>query len=209
MISAESAPLFLLTVAFVSLSGVIMPGPVLAATITKGYEDQKAGLKIALGHSFAELPLIVLIFFGFDFFFKDPLIFSAVGLLGGALLLYMGYEMVRDREKILEDRPVVEYTSFTAGIVTTAANPYFFLWWATVGAALIAGAVEFGWIMLPIFAAVHLSCDFLWGHFVAYSIFKTKGLWSKRRHHFLFLVAGLIMLIFGLYFIVSSTLSLF
>ncbi len=208
MISAESPLLFLLTVAFVSLSGVIMPGPVLAATITKGYEDQRAGLKIALGHSFAELPLIVVIFLGFDFFFKDQLIFSAVGLLGGAMLLYMGYEMVRDREKILEDRPVVEYNSTTAGIITTVANPYFFLWWATVGAALIASAVEFGWIMLPIFAVVHLSCDFLWSHFVAYSIFNTRGLWSKKRHHFLFLIAGLIMLIFGVYFIASSALNL-
>ncbi|MDD1773829.1 MAG: LysE family translocator [Methanomassiliicoccales archaeon] len=195
-------------VAFVSLSGVIMPGPVFAATVAKGYSDLKAGLKIAAGHAVIEIPLIAAIFLGFDTVLNDPNVFALVGIVGGLLLLYMGAEMVRSRERLVRGNAEVRYSSFTAGILTTIANPYFILWWATVGAALITGAVQFGLIMLPVFAIVHISCDFGWNHFVSVTVFKSRGLWSERRHHYLFAISGVIMLFFAVYFITSSILGL-
>lgn len=204
----DSPVLFLAMVAFISLSGVIMPGPVFAATVAKGYSDLKAGLKIAAGHAVVEIPLIAAIFLGFDTVLNDRNVFAAVGIIGGLLLLYMGIEMVRSREKLVRGNKEVRYTSFTAGILTTAANPYFILWWATVGAALITGAIQFGLMMLPVFAIVHISCDFGWNYFVSATVFKSKGLWSERRHHYLFVVSGIIMLFFAAYFITSSVLGL-
>lgn len=204
----DSPVIFLAIVALISLSGVIMPGPVFAATISKGYKDITAGLKIAAGHAVIEIPLIVAIFLGFGVLLRDQAVLMGVGVLGGALLVYMGIDMVRRRKEMISEGTDTAYSSFTAGVVTTAANPYFFLWWATVGAALIAGAVEFGWVMLPLFALVHIACDFAWEHFVAFSIFKSKGLWSERRHHLIFMSAGIIMFVFGVYFISSSVLNL-
>lgn len=204
----DSPLLFLAMVAFVSLSGVIMPGPVFAATVAKGYSDLKAGLKIAAGHAVIEIPLIAAIFLGFDTVLNDPNVFALVGIVGGLLLLYMGAEMVRSREKLVRGNAEVRYSSFTAGILTTIANPYFILWWATVGAALITGAVQFGLIMLPVFAIVHISCDFGWNHFVSVTVFKSRGLWSEKRHHYLFAISGVIMLFFAVYFITSSILGL-
>jgi threonine/homoserine/homoserine lactone efflux protein len=205
----DSPLLFLAIVAFVSLSGVIMPGPVFAATVAKGYGDLKAGLKIAAGHAVIEVPLIAAIFLGFDTVLNDRYVFAVVGIVGGLLLFYMGAEMVRSREKLVRGKTEMKYSSFTAGILTTIANPYFLLWWATVGAALITGAVQFGLIMLPVFAIVHISCDFGWNHFVSVTVFKSKGLWSERRHHYLFVISGIIMLFFAVYFIASSVLGLF
>ena len=204
----DSPLLFLAMVAFVSLSGVIMPGPVFAATVAKGYSDLKAGLKIAAGHAVIEIPLIAAIFLGFDTVLNDPNVFALVGVVGGLLLLYMGAEMVRSRERLVRGNAEVRYSSFTAGILTTIANPYFILWWATVGAALITGAVQFGLIMLPVFAIVHISCDFGWNHFVSVTVFKSRGLWSEKRHHYLFAISGVIMLFFAVYFITSSILGL-
>jgi threonine/homoserine/homoserine lactone efflux protein len=205
----DSPLLFLAIVAFISLSGVIMPGPVFAATVAKGYSDLKAGLKIAAGHAVIEVPLIAAIFLGFDTVVNDRYVFAVVGIVGGLLLFYMGAEMVRSREKLVRGNTEMKYSSFTAGILTTIANPYFLLWWATVGAALITGAVQFGLIMLPVFAIVHISCDFGWDHFVSVTVFKSKGLWSERRHHYLFVISGIIMLFFAVYFIASSVLGLF
>jgi threonine/homoserine/homoserine lactone efflux protein len=205
----DSPLLFLAIVAFISLSGVIMPGPVFAATVAKGYSDLKAGLKIAAGHAVIEVPLIAAIFLGFDTVLNDRYVFAVVGIVGGLLLFYMGAEMVRSREKLVRGNTEMKYSSFTAGILTTIANPYFLLWWATVGAALITGAVQFGLIMLPVFAIVHISCDFGWDHFVSVTVFKSKGLWSERRHHYLFVISGIIMLFFAVYFIASSVLGLF
>jgi len=185
-----------------------MPGPVFAATVAKGYSDLKAGLKIAAGHAVIEIPLIAAICLGFDTVLNDPNVFALVGIVGGLLLLYMGAEMVRSREKLVRGNAEVRYSSFTAGILTTIANPYFILWWATVGAALITGAVQFGLIMLPVFAIVHISCDFGWNHFVSVTVFKSRGLWSEKRHHYLFAISGVIMLFFAVYFITSSILGL-
>jgi len=61
--------LFLLSAAGISLSGVMMPGPLTAATIAKGYREQNAGIFIAMGHAVIELPLMALIYFGFAQFF--------------------------------------------------------------------------------------------------------------------------------------------
>ncbi|MFP4170906.1 MAG: LysE family transporter [Methanomassiliicoccales archaeon] len=203
----DSPAIFLAMVGLISLSGVVMPGPVFAATVANGYKDMRAGLKIAAGHALVEIPLIAAIFLGFDALFKNELIFAAIGLMGGALLGYMGYSMIRAREEIVETEEL-RHGSFTAGVLTTAANPYFFLWWATIGATLVAGAVGFGLFMLPLFALVHTACDFGWEGLLSFSVFKTKGLWSRERHHLLFLITGAIMLLFAVYFVSSSTLTL-
>jgi threonine/homoserine/homoserine lactone efflux protein len=64
--------LFLLSVIGISLSGVMAPGPLTAATITKGYNDKYAGVFIALGHGIIELPLMVVIYFGFASYLASP-----------------------------------------------------------------------------------------------------------------------------------------
>lgn len=208
MTGPESPILFLVMVGFISITGVIMPGPVFAATVAKGYNDVRAGLKIALGHAVVEIPLIIAIFLGLDYFFQDQAVFTAIGIMGGALLIYMGYSMIKSRKEILIKQEDTRYGAFIAGILTTVSNPYFFLWWATIGAALITGALEFGLVIIPFFALVHITCDFCWEHFISFSIFKTKGMWSQEKHHFLFMTAGAIMLVFGIYFISSSVINL-
>jgi threonine/homoserine/homoserine lactone efflux protein len=89
--------LFLAMVAFISLSGALMPGPVFATTVAKGYQDMNAGLKISAGHAMIEVPLVLAIFLGFEAVLKDEVIFSIIGLVGGAFLLYMGIGMLRTR----------------------------------------------------------------------------------------------------------------
>ena len=204
MAAAGDPLLFLATIAFVSLSGVMAPGPIFATTITRGYQDGKAGLKIAVGHAVVEVPLMAGIFYGLDTLLKNDSVFFAIGLVGGAILLYMGYDVIRTRERQVAAGTKDGRNSFVAGIVMTAANPYFILWWATVGAALIAGAVAFGPIMLPLFAGVHLACDFAWYEGVSFAVFRSKRAFGTKWHKWLFVASCAIMLFFGLYFLASS-----
>ena len=199
-----AALMFLGIVFFISLSGVLAPGPLLAATISKGYDDEKAGLKLATGHLVIEGPLIALIFLGVGTVLKDDAVLTAIGVIGGAFLLYMGIDMIRTKDVDLDGGVVKGTAPLTIGALTTAANPYFFLWWATVGATLITDAVGFGLIMLPLFALVHLSVDYGFLHFVSFSVFRSKELWSKERHRMIFVISGLIMVVFGTYFLLSS-----
>jgi threonine/homoserine/homoserine lactone efflux protein len=195
-------------VAFVSLSGVLAPGPLFAATIAKGYGEGKAGLKVSFGHAAVELPLIAAIFLGLDAVLRNDAVFIGIGLIGGVILLYLGTDMIRTRRTAIEKAKTNGRGSFLSGAMLTAVNPYWLLWWATVGATLIAGAVEFGLIMLPAFAIVHVSCDFAWYSFVGYTVHRSKSLWGERRHQYLFLASGVIMLVFGVYFVISSALKI-
>ena len=195
-------------VALVSLSGVMAPGPLLATTICQGYQDKRAGLGISFGHAMVEVPLIIAIFLGLGTILNNTYVFIAIGLIGGVILLYMGWDLIRSKDKFLVECPIEKRSSFRSAIVMTAANPYWLIWWATAGAALVAGAVVFGPIMLPLFIIVHFSCDLAWYLLVSYSVNRSKELWSRKWHRLLFIGSGTIMFVFGLYFLLSSASSI-
>mgnify|MGYP001137405977 CR=1 FL=1 len=196
--------LFLISTAFISLTGVMMPGPVFAVTVTKGYRNKIAGALIAFGHGVIEFPLMALIYVGFGQFFSSSSTKLAIGIVGGIMLMYVGIEMFRARGKTQEEvGGNLKYGSFTAGIITTGANPYFFLWWATIGAALIMSASIFGIMGFLLFAITHWLCDFLWDLFVSLTVFKSRSLWSKRVHEIVFGLCAVVLVGFGTWFIVS------
>jgi threonine/homoserine/homoserine lactone efflux protein len=195
-------------VALISLSGVMAPGPLLATTICKGYQDKRAGFGISLGHALVEVPLIIAIFLGLGTILNNTYVFIVIGLIGGVILVYMGWDLIRSRDRYVEECPTDQRSSFKAAIVMTAANPYWLIWWATAGAALVTGAVAFGPIMLPLFIIVHFTCDLAWYLLVSYSVNRSKGLWSAKWHTMLFVGSGAIMFVFGVYFLLSSTSSI-
>lgn len=198
-----SLGLFLLSAAGISLSGVMLPGPLTAATITKGYRDKNAGISIALGHAVIELPLMALIYFGFAHFFASPEAKKIIGLAGGLMLIFMGAMVFRVTGKAVGEAPDLPYGSFITGVIMTGANPYFFLWWATIGVALIATAAEFGIWALLLFAVVHWSCDLVWEQLVSMSVFKTRHLWTQKVQRTVFGICALVLVGFGVWFCFS------
>lgn len=188
----------------ISFSGVMTPGPVFAAAVAKGYKDQSAGIKIALGHGLVEFPLMVLIILSLGYVFQNTAVKLGIGLVGGILLVFLGILMVRSRKEIAGgDKDYIPYNSITTGALTTSANPYFFLWWATVGALLISNAQEFGAIVVVAFAIVHWTCDLAWYSFTSFAVFRTKHLWTPLVHEVVFGACGALMIIFGIYFMLG------
>jgi threonine/homoserine/homoserine lactone efflux protein len=190
----------ILITSVVSLTGVLMPGPVLAATVAKGYKDKHAGLAIGIGHGIIELPLIALIGFGLSTFFDNIWVQIVIGLAGGAMLAYLGINMIKMRKEISQSEEYLPYRPTIVGMLMTVANPYFFLWWATIGAGLILFALQLGLFGLVIFAIVHVSYDIGWDYFVSYSVNKSKTFWRQRTHEYVFGICGIIMIVFGIYF---------
>ncbi|UCE80977.1 MAG: LysE family transporter [Methanobacteriota archaeon] len=188
----------------ISFSGVMTPGPVFAATVAKGYEDEKAGIKIALGHGLIEFPLMAVIILSMGFIFTNEIVKSGIGLVGGGLLIFLGASMVRSRKMSSATKgQLFPYKSLTVGAITTSANPYFFLWWATVGALLITAALEYGAIIVFVFAVVHWSCDLAWYAFTSFAVFRTKHLWTPLVHEVVFGACGVLMIAFGVYFAIG------
>lgn len=156
-------PAFLAQVVVVSLSGVMAPGPVTAATLAAGSRNRHAGAVIALGHGAVEFPLMLVMMAGMGVLIQRPAVSAAVGLVGGAMLVWMGVGMIRESRGSLAVAPRdARRGPFMTGVLLSAGNPYFLLWWATVGLTLSLQAAQLGVVAFLLFALVHWLCDLIW-----------------------------------------------
>jgi len=194
----------IMSIVVISLSGVMMPGPMFAVTVAKSYRSAWAGTKIALGHAIIEVPLILLIYFGFAQFFQNTTVQLVLSIVGGGMIIWLGINMFRARAEIVTGNKDLAYKSIMAGVITTALNPFFLLWWATVGSMLLMRFLDFGQIGLPVFITVHWICDLIWLSFVSILINKTHALWGQRFQEWIFIICSLLLVGFGIWFMVSG-----
>lgn len=195
---------FLLSVFIISFSGVMLPGPLFAVTVAKSYKSQYAGIKVAIGHAIIEIPLMLLIYFGFARFFQHNLVQLLLSVVGGSMLIWLGIGMFRIRASIIERGKDLPYDAVVAGVVTSALNPFFILWWATVGSMLIMNSLNFGIIGFTLFIPVHLLCDAVWLLFVSMLVYKTQSFWGRKFQKGLFTACSLLLIGFGGWFLVSG-----
>jgi threonine/homoserine/homoserine lactone efflux protein len=196
--------LFLLSVISISLSGVMTPGPVFAVAIAKGSKDKAAGFLISLGHGIVEFPLMFLIYFGFAEFLSSSMAQKIIGVAGGLILIYMGVRTLKTQNEDCTRPSHSKHGSIVSGILATGANPYFLLWWATIGTALIMNASFFGFLGFSVFAITHWSCDLLWNTFVSLTVFKSRRFWTRKVQRAVFILCSAILTAFGALFIVSA-----
>ncbi|MGD6808429.1 MAG: LysE family transporter [Candidatus Bathyarchaeia archaeon] len=193
----------------ISLSGVLMPGPLFAVTIQKSAKSKVAGALIAVGHGLVEFPLMILIYFLLSQFTIPSWVQAAVGLVGGLLMIFMGVQAFRNRNRCDNVPASLKRDSLFSGVWTTAANAGFVLWWLTIGTALVMNAQLFGLAGFAVFAGVHWSVDFLWYAVVGVLIFKSQRFWSSRVHLGVTLFCAGVFLLFGAYFVGSALMSVF
>lgn len=194
----------LLGVAAISLTGVMMPGPMFAVTVVKSYRSPWAGTLIALGHAVIEVPLILLIYFGFARVFENSTMQLVLSIVGGSIIIWLGISMFRARTEAVYEEKDLSYNATTAGIITSGLNPAFLLWWATVGFALIERIDDYGIGGLTALILIHWLCDLLWLSLISVLVYKTQALWGKRIQEGLFIICSLILAGFGVWFIASG-----
>jgi threonine/homoserine/homoserine lactone efflux protein len=171
-----------------------------------GARNRYAGTLLALGHGIIELPLMIFIILGMEKLLKSAVTQTIIGLAGGAFLLIMAIQMLikvrtspHTEAKIFKGKPVL------AGIVLSAGNPYFLIWWATVGLALATRATKWGIWAFALFAIVHWLCDLVWLQLLSWASFKGSTVLGPRRRCIVLLICALALLAFGLFFIYSAT----
>jgi len=200
---------FLLQVVIISLSGVLAPGPVMTSAIAQGSKFKHAGFFISLGHSAIELPLLAAIAMGIGFVFDYPAAKIGIGLIGGAYLLWMGWQMFKELKNYHEAKTTSgSHRPFVTGFVLSATNPYFLLWWATVGLNLAKDAASFGYLAIILFAIVHSLCDMTWLELISYTSFKGTKLLSEKNQKNVLAACAAAIIFFGIYFIAKSLFNL-
>jgi threonine/homoserine/homoserine lactone efflux protein len=200
----------------IGLTGALMPGPMLFATIEvslkKGWT---AGPEVVLGHMLAELVLSMFIFFGAAVFFGAGII-SIIFLIGGLALVVFGLLTVKDARnaaapaRISRNSSGLKLKSSPAliGLVTSVSNPYFWIWWLTAGGALLLREYESGIITAVAFVLGHWTADLSWFTAISGSFSHGKTLISQKTHTNILYACGVFLIIFGFYFMLSYNSSL-
>lgn len=196
--------LFFASVLVISLSGVLMPGPLFAATIQQGMKRKSAGAIIAVGHAIVEFPLMFLIYFVLTQFKIPSAVQFAVELVGGFLMVIMGVQSFRNRNKAQDTQATPRRDSLFAGVYTTAVNAGFILWWLTIGTTLILNAQLFGLIGFSIFAGIHWLCDLSWYSAAALIVFTSQRFWTTHTRLGITLFCVVVFIGFGVYFMGSA-----
>ncbi|MBI2860280.1 MAG: LysE family transporter [Chloroflexi bacterium] len=198
----------LTSVVVISLSGVMLPGPMFAVTLAKSYRSPWAGTWISLGHAVIEVPLIMLVYFGFARFFQEDLVRLVLSVAGGGMILWLGVSLLRSRAPTGQEARDLPGSAFVSGILTSAFNPAFLLWWATIGSLLVMKFLDFGLYGLAALIVVHWLCDLTWLSLVSQVVNRTQSLWQPRFKGWLFTGCGLLLAGFGLWFIVSGVMAM-
>jgi threonine/homoserine/homoserine lactone efflux protein len=197
---------FLFQVIVISLSGVMAPGPVTAAAIAMGPRNRFAGILIAIGHGIIEFPLMVVIIMGMGKIFQSKTTQIVIGLAGGVFLLVMAVGMLKSSWDIQQqDAKVAKSGPLIAGIVLSGGNPYFLLWWATVGLTLATTAKGLGIWAFALFAIVHWSCDLVWLWALSWASFKGSVLLGTKSQRIILVICGLALFVFGVFFIYNAS----
>jgi threonine/homoserine/homoserine lactone efflux protein len=139
-----------------SLSGALMPGPLLTYTIARTLRTPRGGwltgARVIAGHAALESVLLLGLMLGVTEFLHAPLAAKIIGVAGAVLLLYMGVglirETIRGRGMDLQGAEGSDVTArgpsiasrmppVLAGALVSMSNPYWWIWWVTIGSAFL------------------------------------------------------------------------
>jgi len=190
-----------------------MPGPLLTVTISESVKKgQRAAYMLMIGHSVLELLLIIGFTFGLYALLKNPLVIRLIGVTGGLFLLWMGFRMASDtyRGRVsLDLKPgdsTLKLGPVLQGITTSISNPYWTLWWATIGANYMLGSLKYGLAGLGSFYVGHILGDFLWYGVVAFVVVTGKGFLKDRVYRGILFFCGLFLMLLATTFILDRPL---
>ncbi|MBN2733243.1 MAG: LysE family transporter [Methanomicrobiaceae archaeon] len=189
---------------FIGLTGALAPGPTLIATIRASVEKGwTAGPRISAGHVAIEAFLAAIIIFGLSAFAASYTDFIAV--FGGVALVSFG--CLNIKEGMSPSFGIkgggVAKSPFAAGVITAVTNPYFWLWWLTIGSGFLLDGIKGGIIMAAAFLAGHWLSDIFWLTSVSAGISHGKKIMPKRVYGKVIAGCGVFLVIFGAYYIIS------
>ncbi len=197
---------FGIAVVIISASGVMSPGPLFVATIANGIKQgAKAGLKIALGHTLVELPLVISIGFGILSLGIVPQFRILISILGALSLFGFAGLQIKSILKNDSIQPKSKYGSFLTGILLTGLNPFFLIWWFTIGFKLISDALLL-WSMLGILImfGLHIWMDYAWLVLVSFLSSRGRVFLSNKRYKTCMIGINFILIYFGISFILQA-----
>jgi len=164
-----------------------------------------AGPLLIVGHGFIELLMISVLIAGLKPFLTSDYTVFFISLFGGGFLLWMAWPMLKETPEDLKaaekelarqrDLPIL-----LTGVLVSLSNPYWFIWWVSIGAVLLYSSNRLGIPGLVSFFTGHISGDFAWYSFISFLVVKGKGLLQSRFYFYLLKACGIFLVFLGFSF---------
>lgn len=193
----------------IGLTGALAPGPTLVATINASIAgDWTSGLKVSLGHIFVELFLVILILLGLATV-ALPYTSAIAGIGGIALIAFGALTIAGSRKATMRtSSPQTVVNPYMAGLVTSAANPYFWIWWLSIGSAMVIAGLQGGLVLVGALMIGHWSADIIWLTLVSTGVSKGRTIVSDNTYQKIIALCGIFLILFGAYYLSRLLISL-
>ena len=203
---------FLFTVVIVTASGALAPGPLFFGLLMHGSRDgARAGFSCAIGHTMVEFPLVIALALGLLAAANQPVIKEVIGLIGGVGLIGFGilqvFDTIRNKPEFgtASEKRRLPRSSIILGLALTGLNPYFILWWLTIGSILIVQALAFAAIIgVLVMYVFHVWMDYAYLTTIAHLGQKGKRVVGSRYYRLVLVAFGLVLIYYGSTFILNA-----
>ena len=190
----------------VGMTGALVPGPMLFATIdTSLKKGWKAGPEVFIGHAALEFLVCILVIFGMTTVSDNTVL--VISMIGGGTLIIFGILTIRNAKGAgdsMYEHKTVNTNPALAGVITSASNPYFWLWWLAAGSALVLRGLEIGLLAAALFVIGHWIADLSYFTVVSTSFSRGKRLMSPKVYERVLMSCGLFLVLFGSWFIIGT-----
>jgi len=198
---------FSVLVIIVSASGVMAPGPLFAANLVYGLKQgTKSGIKMAVGHTIVEFPLVILLGIGVFSLESFPEFRTIISIFGAITLFVFAAIQIKS---LFRKNESIYFNSkqgpLITGVLLSALNPFFIIWWLTIGFKLISDAMMI-WAfagMLIVFV-LHIWMDFAWLGVVSFLASKSKKIISNNIYKILMGGLSIMLIYFGITFLIET-----
>jgi threonine/homoserine/homoserine lactone efflux protein len=194
---------FSVLVIVISASGVMAPGPLFAANIAHGLRDgAKSGIKMAIGHTIVELPLVILLGIGVFSLELFPEFRTVISILGAITLFIFAAMQIKTIFRNKESTTNLKQGPLVSGILLSALNPFFIIWWLTIGFKLISDAMLI-WAFSGILVlfVLHIWMDFAWLGAISYLASKSAKILSNKNYKIIMISLSVMLVYFGITFL--------
>jgi len=193
-------------------SGAVVPGSLLVVVVRESVRSGwAAGPVMMIGHGILELIAIALLITGLISFARAPRARGAIGLVGGVVLVCLGYQTftLSGETGAAALRGGVDAGGAAGGwgwlvwlgALMSMANPYWWLWWATIGTAHAGWAVKRGRLGGGVYFTGHILSDVLWYSAVSVALGAGRSLLSAGILRGIYMVCGVFLIGMGVVFI--------
>ena len=190
---------------FIAFSGAMMPGPFMTMTIGESAKRGPwVGPKMIAGHAVLEIALLFALFYGLAPLFKHENFFIGVAIIGGLIMIWMAQSMFRSlptleiKAQITSGKTINLYM---AGILMSLANPYWIIWWATIGLGYVLVSKELGFAGIAFFFVGHILGDLVWYSAISIAVGKGRKFFSNKVYRILVGTCAAFLALFAVWLI--------